>query len=248
MLKIDKRIQKYLKVIKRDFRKKFKDNICAIILYGSWIKGRASKDSDIDLLIIFKRKNLTKQTHRLVENLDSERHISLISTSLTEFKKETLPLYTAVKKESRIIYGKVDLTLNPQPPQIKYKDFFKKSENFERQKIETAEYLIKKGISSGVSEFCYVASKHTVQVGLAMKGIGFSSKFCVLVKWMEEYLGRELTRAFKTLFALYVKSEYKMQDLSKQENLLSIREAKRILNHIFSTRDFVSLHKFNQND
>lgn len=166
MLKIDKRIQRYLKVIKRDFRKKFKDNICAIILYGSWIKGRASKDSDIDLLIIFKGKNLTEQTHRLVENLDLERHISLISTSLREFKKESLPLYTAVKKEGRIIYGKVDLTLNLKPPQIKYKDFFKQSENFERQKVETAEYLMKKGMSSGVSEFCYVASKYTVQVGL----------------------------------------------------------------------------------
>lgn len=71
--RIDRRIQNYLKVVIRNFRKNFKNNLFAIVLYGSWIKGRASKDSDIDLLIIFKRKNLMRQAHRLIDEIDLEK-------------------------------------------------------------------------------------------------------------------------------------------------------------------------------
>ncbi|MCK4244504.1 MAG: nucleotidyltransferase domain-containing protein [Candidatus Omnitrophica bacterium] len=238
MSRIDKRIQKDLRKVRNILKNKFRHNLRAIILYGSWMKGNARKDSDIDLLIIFNRKgkNLARKVHSLIGEMNSERDFSLVSASVKELEKETIPLYTAVKKEGQIIYGKVDLTLNPEVPQIKYRDFFERSGKFEKEKIKTAEYLMKKGISSGISEFCCIAAKHAIQAGLAMEGVGFSSKFCELIDWTQRYFGKELARAFRTLFKLYIKSEYKMQNLSKRENLLSIREAKRILKEIYSKR------------
>lgn len=235
MVKIDKRIKKDIKRIIEILRNKFKDNLIALILYGSWIKNKARQDSDIDILVIFKnkRKNISRRLFDLTEKIYSKREISLISASVKEFERETLPLFTAVKKEGRVAYGKVDLSLNPQPPHIKYKEFFARSKEFEKGKIETAQYLMKKGLTSGISEFCYIASKHAIQAGLAMRGAGFSSKFYVLVNWTEDYFGKELANVFKILFRLYVKSEYKIQDLTKEESLMAIKETKKILNKIY---------------
>lgn len=233
----DKSLQGDLKKIIRILRNKFGYNLQALILYGSWIKGNAREDSDIDLLVIFKskRKDLIRKIYTLTGKMGLERDVSLVSASVKEFEKETIPLYTAVKREGQIIYGKVDLTFNPEPPQTKYRDFFTRSANFEGEKIKTAEHLMEKGISSGI-EFCCIASKHAIQAGLAMKGIGFSSKFSELANWAEKYFGKELADVFRTIFGLYIKAEYNLQDLNKQENLLSIRNAKRILREIYSRR------------
>ena len=234
MYQIDKSIQKDLKEIIRILKNKFGHDLQALILYGSWIKGIAREDSDIDLLSILKskREDLVRKIHALIGKMKLERDISLVSASVKEFQKETIPLYTAVKRDGKIIYGKVDLALNPEPPQTKYGNFFTRSADFEGEKIKTAEYLMKKGISPGI-ELCCIASKHAIQAGLAMKGIGFSSKFCVLANWAEKYFGKELADAFRTIFGLYIKAEYNLQGLNKQENLLSIRNAKRILREIY---------------
>lgn len=236
MPQIDKRIQKDLKKAIRILKNKFKHNLRAVILYGSWIKGKAREDSDIDLLIIFntKRKNLIKKVYSLIWQMNLKRDISLASASIKEFKKETMPFYTAIKREGQIIYGKVDLGLHLKPPHVKYRDFFKRSADYEKQKLRTAEYLIKRGISLGISEHCCIAAKHAIQAGLAMKGIGFSSKFCELINWTEKYFGKKLADDFKTIFELYVKSEYNLQDLNRRENLLAIKVAKRILRKIYS--------------
>lgn len=238
MSHIDKRIQKDLKKVVKILKSKFRNNLCAVILYGSWLKGNARKDSDIDLLIIFnrKRKYLINKVYTLIREMNLERDTSLVSASVKEFKKENVPLYTAVKREGQIIYGKVDLTLNPEAPQTKYRDFFERSGHFEKEKVKIAEYLMKKGLTSGISEHCCIAAKHAIQAGLVMKGAGFSSKFCELINWTEKYFGKELARAFRTVFELYVKSEYNVLDLTKRENRLVIRKAERILRQIYSKK------------
>jgi len=140
MYQIDKSIQGDLKEVIRILRNKFGCNLQTLILYGSWIKGLAREDSDIDLLAIFNSKieDLVRKVHMLVGKMRLERDISLVSASVKEFEKETIPLYTAVKREGQIIYGKVDLILNPEFSQIKYRDFFRRSADFEGEKIKTA--------------------------------------------------------------------------------------------------------------
>ena len=224
-------IKKIIKILKE----KFKNNLCAIIFYGSLVKGKAKKDSDIDLIAIFKRKNekLNFKVSKIIDKLEIEKEISLISVSVEDFHREKIPLYTAVKKEGKIVYGNIDLSLNPQSPLIKYKEFFSSSREFEMHKIETAKELFKRKIYSGIPEFCYVAAKHSFQAGLAMKDAGFSSKFCVLLPLVQKYFNKKFADSFKKLFKLYTKSEYQLEDLKSREYLQTIKLAENILKEIY---------------
>ncbi len=235
MKRTKSRVDEVLREIARRLKSNFKDNLQAIILYGSWAKGRAREDSDIDLLIIFEEdtSEFRKRTHEVIRDLDCGKEISIVVTSEKDFEQEKLPLFTAVKKEGSLLYGDMDLRVNPKPSAEKYKKFFEKSKECECGKVRMAKEFLKKGFLSSVILNCYIASKHAFQAGLAMKGIGFSSKFSILAEWVERYYGKEWREVFKKLYDLYVKSEYQMEELSKAENSLAIRYAEKILEKIY---------------
>ena len=219
-----------LKEIEDTLLDKFRDSLHCLILYGSWAKGTAREDSDIDVLAIF--STLGKETGKSLFDVERRirgRNVTLVPSSLEDFQKEKIPLFTAAKREGKIIYGDVDRSINPEPPELKYSEFFKRSRQFESQKVRIAEELLEKDLLSGVSDFCYVASKHAIQAALAMKGEGYSSKVVVLAPLTEKYFGREIETAFKNLFKLYVKSEYLMDFLSAEEARTAIDYAEKIL-------------------
>lgn len=226
-----KKIGDILNNIQKNLTERFHDNIKALILYGSWAKGTAKIDSDIDLVAIF--DELNKETEKslddTVRNLDKERSIAIVSSSLEDFQKEKIPLFTAVKGEGRIIYGDVDLSINPEAPEVKYSEFFERSYQWESGKIRIAEELLEKDLTSGIAELCFVASKHSVQAALAMRGEGYSSKMAVLLPLAERYFGKEITVPFKKLFELYVRSEYGLEFLTEEEAKLAVDCAKKIL-------------------
>lgn len=227
MLEIKEILDNYLEILKEEF----KENLIAVILYGSWVKGTARKDSDIDTLVILREYPEKDKYHKIISKVDPK--ISIVIANAKDFEKEKIPLYSAVKKEGEIIFGDISLELDSTPWEIKYKEFFEKSRGAEEKKIEMAESLLKEGYFSSIAEFCYVAVKHAIQLALAMKGIGFSSKFQVLIKWVNENFPFWISQSFKILFDLYIKSEYKMEELSKEECEKIIEEAKRILNFVY---------------
>lgn len=226
-----KGIEEILDRIQRSLVERFPDNLSCLILYGSWIKGTARKDSDIDLVAIF--DGLDKETQKsvddIVRGLDQERSITIVSSNLEDFRKEKLPLFTAVKGEGKVIYGDVDLTINPEPPEIKYSEFFKRSREWELQKIKIAEELLEKDLASGIADLCFVASKHSIQAALAMKGEGYSSKMAILLPLAERYFGKEIAEPFRKLFELYIKSEYGLGFLTEEEAKLAAEYARKIL-------------------
>jgi len=224
-------INKTVKYIQQRLIGKFHDNLRCLILYGSWVKGTARKDSDIDLLVIFNGVNA--DARRLLSGIEGEvaedRSITLLSASVEEFQREKIPLYTAVKKEGKIIMGEADTTLNPEPPRIKYADCFEKSKQFETKKVEMAENVLKEYPSYGSADLCFVASKHAIQMALAMEGIGYSSKVAVLLPLAKENLGKAIAGKFKKLFELYIRSEYSIESLSPEEARRAVKYAKDIL-------------------
>jgi len=224
-------IKDILEKIKKNLAKRFRDNIKCLILYGSWAKGTAKQGSDIDLLAIFAKrdKETRKSVNDIVNNIETERSITVLSTSLEDFQKEKIPLYTAVKKEGKVIYGNTDLSIHPEPPEIKYSEFFKESREFESRKIKIAEELLEKDMGYGITDFCFVASKHALQAALAMKGEGYSSKVAVLLPLARKHLGKEIAEAFRKLFELYTKSEYGMESLTEEEAMHALEHAKEIL-------------------
>jgi len=226
-----KMIEDVLERIRKELSGRFKNNFKSLILYGSWAKRTPRTDSDIDLVALFARatKEARKSMYDIGRSVDTDRCITIIPASVEDFQKEKLPLYTAAKREGKILYGNADLSINPEPERTKYADFFKNSHRFESQKVTIAEQLLGENLTSGIAELCFVASKHAIQAALAMEGEGYSSKICVLLPLAEKYLGREIASRFSRLFRLYIKSEYEMEPLTDEEAELAIKYAKMVM-------------------
>ncbi len=225
------KIKGILKMLQKTLHKRFGKNFRCLLLYGSWAKGTARKDSDIDLLVIFRRvgEGARKQLHEVERDIPAERKVAIHPCSLKDFQKEKIPLYTAVKREGIVLYGEADLSINPAPPEVKYADFFEKSRDWESRKVKLAEELLKRKYTSGIAELCFIASKHCIQASLAMKGEGYSSKMAVILPFTEKIFGKEVAETFANLFTLYVKSEYCMEFLTEQEAKQGIQLARKVL-------------------
>jgi predicted nucleotidyltransferase len=224
-----------LQEIKKNLSDRFRDNLQCLILYGSWAKGSPRKNSDVDLLAIFQIVDREIRESLFDASRGAEgRSITLVPSSLEDFRKEKIPLYTAVKREGNIIYGHADLSINPEPPEVKYSEFFERSREFESQKVKIAEELLEKDLLSSVADLCYIASKHAIQASLAMKGEGYSSKVHILQPLVEKYFGKEIGTAFRNLLELYVKSEYGVHFLSEEEPRAAIDYAKKLLKVLYN--------------
>lgn len=224
-------IENILKNIEEKTTSRFSDSLTCIILYGSWAKGTAREDSDIDLLIVFKETDdsTRKRLYDIEREIDSDRSITFVSASSEDFRKEKIPLYTAIKKEGKILWGDVDLAINSDSPHIKYAEAFKKSKELETRKVEMAEKLIKEYPDYGHVDLSFVASKHAIQMALAMKGLGYSSKVSVLLPLVKEHISEDTAQKFKNLFDLYVRSEYSIESITAEEAKLAVEYAKGIL-------------------
>jgi len=224
-----KEIREILNKVRENLAEKFRDNLRCLILYGSWAKETARKDSDVDLLAIFDRmdKEVRKSIHDMV--WDADRDITIEPASLDDFRDEKLPLYTAIKREGEVIWGEVDRSILPISPEIKYSEFIRRSYEFESSKIKIAQELLEKDLSSGIGEICFVAAKHAIQAALAMKGEGYSSKMAILLPLAERYFGKEIAEAFKKLFGLYIKTEYGLEFPTDEEAKMAVEYSKEIL-------------------
>lgn len=213
------RLRDILEKAKKQFSEQFRENLHALILYGSFATGAARADSDVDFLAVFETidGDVESRAQKLVKSLAGSKHISLVVASRADVEKETEPLYTAVKLEGRVICGSADLAVSPEPPELKYAEFFRKSAECESSKIRIAEEILISGRSAGVIELCFIAAKHAVQAALAMHGAGYSSKLPVLLPLAERHLGPDIAAAIETLNELYVKAEYRMVPLTHDE-------------------------------
>lgn len=224
-------LQAELERVRGELLARFGSNLTCLILYGSWVKGTARVDSDVDLVAVF--RTLDKEIRKALFDLEMEeaqRRITIVSATEEEFAKEWIPLFTAVKREGKVLYGKVDLSLNPEPAEKKYRDFFERSRKFESEKVRVAEDLVDHELVSGAIELCYVAAKHTIQASLAMKGRGYSSKVAALLPLAQACFGKEVSETFKALFGLYVKYQYGFEFPSVDEGREAISYARKILN------------------
>jgi len=100
---------KEMKLILEDFieklKTKFKENIISVVLFGSYAKGTATKESDIDILIICKKKieitSIIRETYA-----QYEKEIVSILMSLTEFKKQKeKPIIKEIVRYHYILFG-----------------------------------------------------------------------------------------------------------------------------------------------
>ncbi|MBI4139853.1 nucleotidyltransferase domain-containing protein [Candidatus Woesearchaeota archaeon] len=90
-------------------RKKYSD-IQSVLLYGSTVKKKRNYDSDIDLLIIIKKRNSREE--KKIQDLAAEYSykanitLSVVILSQKEFKKERNMLFLQdIQKKYEVLYG-----------------------------------------------------------------------------------------------------------------------------------------------
>ncbi|MEX0569608.1 MAG: nucleotidyltransferase domain-containing protein [Candidatus Njordarchaeota archaeon] len=102
---MDERIAQLVRHVKRHLLKQYGDKIREIILYGSHARGNATKDSDIDLLVLIDdsvnpsdiRKSLSDLLFDIL--LEEGELISVLVLPESFFKNSNYPFVLNVKKE-----------------------------------------------------------------------------------------------------------------------------------------------------
>ncbi len=101
MINIDKIIKEFKAKIEFLYKDKFKE----IILYGSWARGEATKDSDIDLVVVLKGEvNPVKELNKMIDiitnlNLKYNILLSIYPISEDNYANINSPLLINVRKE-----------------------------------------------------------------------------------------------------------------------------------------------------
>ncbi|MCD6386360.1 nucleotidyltransferase domain-containing protein [Candidatus Sumerlaeota bacterium] len=98
-----------LEAFKKEIKKIYGDRLKQIILYGSYARGDATEDSDIDLLIVLEGKvkpgvEIDRMIDVLTEmNLKYGVLISVYPASKEDFKKVNSPLFINVRREGIVV-------------------------------------------------------------------------------------------------------------------------------------------------
>jgi len=226
-------IQTTLEKIRDKLVERFGTHLECLLFYGSWATGTAREDSDIDLLAVLNEENPSAGKFIADMSWVDDREISLVVCTEDEFRNERVPLYTAVKLEGRIIWGDIDRALNPEPPGVKYAEFFQKSREFESRKLEMAEKLLEEDFLFGIPEICFVAAKHALQTALAIKGEGYSSKAAVLLPLVRRHFGPDIAKRFQKLSDMYGRAEFSLESVSWEEAKEAIHLAYKVFEKAF---------------
>ena len=116
----NKKIQKTLKILVKRVKKRYDPD--KIILFGSYASGKASKNSDIDILVVadsYKKKSLFDRAVELHQlSADLEPDINFIAITPEEEKKpDTFPTIKRALKTGLVLSTKEYLhTLIPTYP------------------------------------------------------------------------------------------------------------------------------------
>ena len=98
-------IKKILRDYKKVITKLYGERLNRMILYGSWARGEATEESDIDLLIALKgRVNNLKEISKMKDviydiELQNGIEISTILVSENQYKKNNMPVYLNIRNE-----------------------------------------------------------------------------------------------------------------------------------------------------
>jgi predicted nucleotidyltransferase len=88
-----------------DLRQLYGERLRGVLLFGSWARGEAHAESDIDLLVVLDRVGSRREERVRMEDvvwprsLEYGTHISLIPVSEEDFSSEAAPLYARARAE-----------------------------------------------------------------------------------------------------------------------------------------------------
>ena len=83
MDRMEKKIERIVKEIKRYLKDKYGDNIRKVILYGSHARGEATEDSDVDVMIVVSDD---------VDNLEILNYLTPLLSKFMDYGELVIPL------------------------------------------------------------------------------------------------------------------------------------------------------------
>jgi predicted nucleotidyltransferase len=98
-------IQPIIVEFKKEIKKIYENRLDKIILYGSWARGTATSDSDIDLLVVLKGEiSPGREIDRMIDcitdlNLKYDTLISVVPVSAETYTTLDTPLLLNVRRE-----------------------------------------------------------------------------------------------------------------------------------------------------
>jgi predicted nucleotidyltransferase len=99
------KIRKPIEEFKRDIKKLYGERLKDVVLYGSWARGEATEESDIDLLVVLEGKVTPGlEIDRMIDiitdiNLKHDVLISVYPVSEQNYVTMSSPLLLNVRKE-----------------------------------------------------------------------------------------------------------------------------------------------------
>lgn len=190
----DNKIKEIVGELREKLIKLYGDRLNKVIIYGSWARGEATEESDIDLLIVLKGKVIPgKEIDRMIDiiteiNLKHSVLLSIYPVSEVNYSRVNSPLLINVRRRNTCMKEIISL--------------------IERSKkyLKSSEILLKeKDYESSVSR-TYYAMFYSAQAILLTKNLSFSSHKGVISAFGEHFIktgsfskemGRELNRAFE---------------------------------------------------
>ncbi|MBI3576683.1 nucleotidyltransferase domain-containing protein [Candidatus Gottesmanbacteria bacterium] len=80
--------------------------VARTVLFGSWAKGKARKDSDIDICLVspqFGKDDLIEMRYLLMETMAVDSRIEPIPMSTKDYETDATPFVLEIKKYGKII-------------------------------------------------------------------------------------------------------------------------------------------------
>ena len=105
-------IQPIIADFKREIKKIYRKQLDKIILYGSWARGTAANESDIDLMVVLKGEiSPGREIDRMIDcitdlNLKYDTLISVVPVSSENYTNLDNPLLLNVKREGIAVNGR----------------------------------------------------------------------------------------------------------------------------------------------
>ncbi len=101
----EKGIKTILKTLKKELKILYKEKFVGLVLYGSYARGDANVESDIDIFVLLDRvKNPFKERQKFADiiwklSLKNDIVISALPISIKEFNENRLPVISNARKE-----------------------------------------------------------------------------------------------------------------------------------------------------
>ena len=109
---IDRKIKEIVEQINSELKKKFREKLDKVIIFGSYARGDYDNESDIDILALIRDEELKKYDNEIIDfevdltvKFGILPSILLRNTTYYNENKEIIPFYRNVEKEGVEIYA-----------------------------------------------------------------------------------------------------------------------------------------------